>query len=151
MHLRHASPADARVLAELLNTIIAEGGTTALKAPLTKAEMKGWIGSNPAQSAFLMAEDDTGQALGWQSVGPGKDLPREACNIATFTLRGKSQLGIGSALFKETVKSAKTLGYVWINATILTQNEGGIIYYQSRGFEPYQHTPERVLMRFNLR
>ena len=150
MHIRPASPADARPLTELLNEIIALGGTTALK-PLTKADMITWIVSNPAQYAFLMAEDDTGQALGFQAVGPRDTLPSEACDIATFTRSGKAQLGIGSALFSATEKTAKALGYLWINATILSHNTGGLAYYQSRGFEPYKQTPERVFMRFLLR
>jgi ribosomal protein S18 acetylase RimI-like enzyme len=29
------------------------------------------------------------------------------------------------------------LGYVWINANIRADNEGGLIYYQSRGFRDY--------------
>ncbi|WP_439111044.1 GNAT family N-acetyltransferase [Lentibacter sp.] len=151
MHLRHATLADARQLADLLNTIIKEGGTTALTTPLTRAEMDGCIGSNPAQNAFLMAEDRSGNALGFQAIGARATLPPEACDIATFTLKGKAQLGIGSALFEETRKAAQALGYSWINATILFQNEGGRAYYQSRGFEPYKSTAERVFMRYNLR
>ncbi|MDG1289751.1 MAG: GNAT family N-acetyltransferase [Lentibacter sp.] len=149
MHIRPASAVDARSLSELLNEIIALGGTTALKT-LTKADMITWIVSNPAQYAFLMAEDERGDALGFQAIGPRKSLPPEACDIATFTRSGKAQLGIGSALFSTTEKKAKALGYRWINATILNQNTGGQAYYQSRGFEPYQYTSERVFMRFLL-
>ena len=100
--------------------------------------------------AFLIAEDERGEALGFQAIGPRKTLPPEACDIATFTRSGKAQLGIGSALFSATEKKAKALGYHWINATILNQNTGGQAYYQSRGFEPYKHTSERVFMRFPL-
>lgn len=151
MHLRCATLADARQLAELLNTIIKAGGTTALTTPLTRAEMEGWIGSNPAQNAFLIAENNAGEALGFQAIGPRIGLPPEACDIATFTRKGKAQLGIGSALFVQTQIAAKALGYSWINAAILTQNEGGQIYYQSRGFEPYKSTAEHIFMRYNLR
>ena len=149
MHIRPASAVDARSLSELLNEIIALGGTTALKT-LTKADMISWIVSNPAEYAFLIAEDERGDALGFQAIGPRKTLPPEACDIATFTRSGKAQLGIGSALFSATEKKAKALGYRWINATILNQNTGGQAYYQSRGFEPYKHTSERVFMHFLL-
>jgi len=74
MHIRPASAVDARSLSELLNEIIALGGTTALKT-LTKADMISWIVSNPAQYAFLMAEDERGDALGFQAIGPRKSLP----------------------------------------------------------------------------
>ena len=60
MHIRPASAVDARSLSELLNEIIALGGTTALKT-LTKADMISWIVSNPAEYAFLIAEDERGE------------------------------------------------------------------------------------------
>ncbi|MCO4776856.1 MAG: hypothetical protein KC450_04780 [Lentibacter algarum] len=106
MHIRPASAVDARSLSELLNEIIALGGTTALKT-LTKADMISWIVSNPAEYAFLIAEDERGEALGFQAIGPRKTLPPEACDIATFTRSGKAQLGIGSALFSATEKKLK--------------------------------------------
>ena len=37
IHIRRATPADARAMAELLNTIIAQGGTTALTDPIQGA------------------------------------------------------------------------------------------------------------------
>jgi len=77
MHIRPASAVDARSLSELLNEIIALGGTTALKT-LTKADMISWIVSNPAEYAFLIAEDERGEALGFKAIGPRKTLPPEA-------------------------------------------------------------------------
>jgi len=151
MHLRRATKADARALADLLNALIATGGTTAMTEPLSRSEMSNWIGSNPAQSAVFMAEDDSGTALGFQSIEPHAQLPSDTCNIATFTRSGKTQLGIGSALFEHSRKAARALGYRWVNATVLLQNEGGLIYYKSRGFEPYRRTPERLFMRYDLR
>ena len=64
-------------------------------------------------------------------------MPPQAANIATFVQIGQTGLGIGSALFDATRKAAKELGYVWINANIRADNEGGLIYYQSRGFQDY--------------
>jgi len=70
-------------------------------------------------------------------VSPEDYLPTEAVDISTFVQVGRTGLGIGSALFKATQKAAKALGYTWINANIRADNEGGLIYYQSRGFEDY--------------
>jgi L-amino acid N-acyltransferase YncA len=64
-------------------------------------------------------------------------LPREAAEIATFAKPGNQGLGIGSKLFEATRKAAKALGYTWINANIRADNESGLAYYQSRGFEDY--------------
>jgi len=40
-------------------------------------------------------------------------------------------------LFSANAQAAKDLGYVWINATIRADNEGGLTYYQSRGFRDW--------------
>jgi hypothetical protein len=52
------------------------------------------------------------------------------------------------------------LGYAWINANIRADNEGGLIYYQSRGFRDYDRwegyqlpsglVVDKVLKRFDL-
>ena len=51
-------------------------------------------------------------------------------------------------------------GYVWINAEIRADNTGGLIYYQSRGFEDYGRIKDyrlddgmvvdKVLKRYDL-
>ncbi|WP_338019733.1 GNAT family N-acetyltransferase [Sulfitobacter sp. PR48] len=64
-------------------------------------------------------------------------MPPEAANIATFVQIGQTGLGIGSALFEATRTAARAMGYLWINANIRADNEGGLIYYQSRGFQDY--------------
>ncbi len=150
MHIRRAALLDARIMAELLNEIISHGGTTAMQTPLSSGDMKAKIGSNKAQSAWHLAENDAGELLGFQYVRPNPALPVEACDIATFARIGKTQLGIGSALFEATRNAASTLGYGWINATIRSYNEGGLAYYQSRGFEPYKRDGESVFMRYGL-
>lgn len=155
MLVRRVSSFDARTMAELLNEIIVQGGTTAMSKALSRSEMSDWIDSNKAQSAWHLAESDEekngGELLGFQKIGPYEGLPQQACSIATFAKLGKTQLGIGSALFKATREAAVTLGYHWINATIRNYNEGGIAYYQSRGFEPYKRDDVSVFMRYNLR
>jgi len=75
--------------------------------------------------------------VGFQWIEPQGYLPVEAAEIASFVMLGKSGLGIGSALFEATKTVARQLGYRWINANIRADNEGGLIYYQSRGFRDY--------------
>lgn len=151
IHIRNASAADARALSELLNAIISTGGTTAMTEPVSRADMARWIVSNPAESALFLAENAKGKALGFQSIEPLDKLPREACDIATFSAQGHTQLGVGSALFEATRTQAAKLGYHWINAAILHENAGGLAYYQSRGFERYGSSETQVLMRYTLR
>lgn len=160
LSVRRAGPLDARPLAELLNEIIAAGGTTALTRPISAEEMRDWMTLYPDRAAWHLAEDDAGEVLGFQWVEPGDNLPDEAAQIATFARRGRTGLGIGSALFRETEKAARALGYRWISANIRADNTGGLAYYQSRGFEDYGTkrgvhlddglTVDKVLKRYDL-
>ncbi|WP_300438246.1 GNAT family N-acetyltransferase [uncultured Mameliella sp.] len=135
--VRRAGPLDARPLADLLNEIIAAGGTTALTRPISTEDMRDWMTLCPDRAAWHLAEDDAGEVLGFQWIEPGDDLPDEAAQIATFARRGRTGLGIGSALFRETENAARALGYRWISANIRADNTGGLAYYQSQGFEDY--------------
>ena len=151
---------DCDPMAKLLNEIINQGGTTALTRPVTGQDIAEWMASSPDQSAWHVALDDQEAVVGFQWIEPKDSLPPEAADIATFVQIGRTGLGIGSALFDATRAAAKKLGYSWINANIRADNEGGLIYYQSRGFRDYDRwegyrldsglTVDKVLKRFDL-
>jgi L-amino acid N-acyltransferase YncA len=155
---RKASALDTRQMAALLNEIIAEGTTTALTRPVTGEDIAQWMQAE--RSAWHVAVDEAGDVLGFQWIEPAEYLPPEAAEIATFVKIGKTGLGIGSGLFKATTIAARNLGYDWINANIRADNEGGLIYYQSRGFRDYDRWEDyklasglfvdKVLKRFDL-
>lgn len=159
--VRRAGGLDAREMAELLDAIVKQGGTTAHTGKITRETILSWMARAPDRSAWHVAEDETGRILGFQFLEPYPDLPPEACDIATFVRIGQTGLGIGSKLFDASRQAAFDLGYHWINATIRADNDGGLIYYQSRGFETYARHPnqrlpdgslvDRVSKRYELR
>lgn len=133
LHIRKAGMLDARALAELLNEIIKIGGTTAYVHDKTADELARKM--RVPNAAWLLAEDDAGQLLGFQWIEPHPDLPNGVADIATFVRVGGTGLGVGSSLFEATRKTARDMGYRAIDAIIRADNEGGLAYYQSRGFE----------------
>ena len=137
IQVRRPISLDAPNMAKLLNEIIAEGGTTALTRPVTGADLIERMAFKPERSARHVAVDEKENIVGFQWISPKEDLPQGAVDIATFVQIGQTGLGIGSALFEATKNAAKAMGYVWINANIRADNEGGLIYYQSRGFQDY--------------
>ncbi len=160
IHIRPAGATDTRQMTELLNAIIAKGGTTAHTRPfgpdMLEAEMRLYTG----RTAWILAEDDMGEILGFQNIMPHKNLPEDAADIATFVKLGLTGHGIGSKLFERTKTEARKLGFSWLNATIRADNESGLTYYQSRGFEDYKRIPntqltdgtivDRVCKRYDL-
>jgi len=155
--LRRAGPADARDIAAMLSRVLAAADTSAIRGPVGADTIRGWMAAAPARSRWTVAEGEAGEILGLQWIEPHAGLPHEAADIATFVLPGRQQLGIGSALFTATERAARDLGYVWINATIRADNEGGLIYYQSRGFRVWKRetgvkiAPGRVVDRICTR
>ncbi len=161
IHVRKAIPLDAGSMARLLNAIIELGGTTAMTRAVTAKDITEWMAFDPGRSAWHVALDDAEEVQGFQWIEPRQALPPEACDIATFVKIGKTGLGIGSSLFDATRAAAKEIGYDWINANIRADNEGGLIYYQSRGFRDYGmieghrldsgQLVDKVLKRFDLK
>lgn len=137
INVRPAIPLDTPSMAKLLNEIITIGGTTALTRPVTGDDLVEWMDFAPDRAAWHVALDGDEKVVGFQWIEPSDQLPPKAAEIATFVQVGQTGLGIGSALFSATAKAAKSLGYVWIRANIRADNEGGLTYYQSRGFRDY--------------
>lgn len=144
LHIRRAGRLDTQPMAELLNEIIALGGTTAMTDPVTGALLAGWMAADP-RAIWHLAEDDTGRVLGFQYVEPHAELGAHVAQIATFARVGQTGLGIGSALFEATRVAARDAGYAWINAEIRADNASGLTYYQSRGFEDHGRIEGRRL------
>lgn len=135
--VRPAHPLDAREMAAILSEIIAIGGTTAMTGDIDANFIRARMRAAPEGSAWHVAETEAGKIVGFQWIAPGDDLPPEAAGIATFAKPGQQGLGIGSKLFEATKAAARALGYRWINANIRADNDSGLTYYQSRGFEDY--------------
>lgn len=157
--IRRAAPLDTRDMAELLSEIVAIGGTTALTDPVSRNDMLAWMQSDP-RAIWHVAESAAGEILGFQWIAPHQDQGPTVGQIATFAKAGKTGLGIGSKLFEATKQAARAAGYSWINAEIRADNESGLIYYQSRGFEDWGRIKgyvmangqavDKILKRFDL-
>ncbi len=160
VNVRCAIPLDAPSMARFLNEIIKEGGTTAMTQQVAGKDIADLMNENDGQSAWHVALNDSEEVVGFQWIAPADYLAVEAAEIATFVQIGQTGLGIGSKLFDATRAAAKTIGYKWINANIRADNEGGLIYYQSRGFIDYARldgyrlengqSVDKILKRFDI-
>ena len=163
---RPAQPQDATAMADLLNTIIAIGGTTAHQRPFDAGRMQAHYIEDPQIIATTVAEI-AGAIVGFQCLArPGPDhdaaerLPADWSYIATFVQVGRTGQGIGSALFAVTKAAALAAGAVAIDATIRADNVSGLYYYGNMGFVDYAVLPDvplhdgmrvdRIRKRFDL-
>jgi len=134
VRVRPVQGADAPTLAALLNEIIARGGTTALEQPFTPAELAEAMLTGPDVYCCFVAEDSTGDLVGFQALTRWGHLPDGVGDIGTFTRVGYVQRGTGSRLFEATRRGAQEIGLTAINATIRADNSGGLAFYGRLGF-----------------
>jgi len=135
LDVRPVRDEDADELAELLNEIIARGGTTALQEPFTGAALaQAYLTGPDVICCFVAVDRETGRLEGFQTLGRYPDLPADVGDIGTFARVGGTQRGVGSALFAATRAEAKARGLAEINATIRADNVGGLTFYGRMGF-----------------
>jgi L-amino acid N-acyltransferase YncA len=140
--IRDARPGDAAELAELLNAIIAQGGTTALQVPYTPERLaEAYLVGPKVLCCFVAVDRESGRLEGFQTLGREAALPDDIGDIGTFARIDGKQRGVGSALFAATRERARRLGLTAINATIRADNVGGLTFYGKQGFQDHSITP----------
>jgi GNAT superfamily N-acetyltransferase len=164
IHVRPATSADAAAMADLINVIIAIGGTTAYEDPFDAGSIDAAYISLPELVSCFVAEVD-GALAGFQglmrSFDPDDPLPDGWATIGTFARVGLTQRGVGSALFARTLAAARMARISVIDATIRADNAGGLAFYGRQGFIDYDcligvplkngARVDRVRKRFDIR
>ncbi len=140
LHIREAGPDDAGPMADVLNEIIAIGGTTAHQHAFS-AEMvrQYFIDGEGVATSVLAVLDDT--VIGWQSLG----LWQGEMHIGTFVRQGLQARGVGAALFAATCSIARAKGLTEMIAHIRADNAPGLAYYARIGFVDIGHDPSFAL------
>lgn len=158
LKIRPAARADAAELADLINEIIAIGGTTAWETKFTPDFfVEHYIAGEDCLSCFVAQED---RLYGFQALGRSKELPADWGDIGSFARTRPKMPGVGAALFAATKARARELGLVAINAQIRADNKPGLGFYAKMGFVDYgvkKNVPlkdgtkvDRILKRYDL-
>ncbi len=139
--VRPVAPDDASALVDLLNAVIARGGTTALQTLFTpEALAEAYLTGPNVHLCFVAVDIGTGRVEGFQTLGRYPGLPEDVGDIGTFARVDKAQRGVGSALFAAMANAARAKGLTAINATIRADNEGGLAFYAKQGFADHEVT-----------
>ncbi len=163
MIIRPATGADASDMVEVLNPIIAEGGTTAHLRPFDVDRMHSHYIARASAVSCIVAED-AGCVIGFQSLNwpQNKDdpFPQGWAVIASFVAPHAAGKGVGPQLFEATKTAARAAGVQVIDATIRADNVPGLRYYSGLGFVDYallESIPlgdgtvvDRIRKRYNL-
>jgi len=135
LDVRDVRPDDAPELAELINAIIARGGTTAFQTPFTPQSLSDAYLIGPHMISAVVAVDRGGRLEGFQILGDfGDPMAAGTGDIGTYVRVDGKQRGVGSALFAATCRNARAAGIDTLNATIRADNRGGLTFYGKMGF-----------------
>lgn len=127
-------------MTQILNTIIAIGGTTAHQTPKTVATVRQDYIDGSEVLAAVVAEA-SGKVIGWQSVGHWQD----EAHIGTFVQPGTQARGVGAGMFTLTCDLLRPRGITAIIASIRADNVPGLAYYARMGFVDRQVEPDYAL------
>jgi L-amino acid N-acyltransferase YncA len=138
--LRDATAHDAVAMADLLNRIIAIGGTTAHETAKTAETVRRDYIDGPDTLTCVVAEQ-AGQMLGWQAVGWYQGDP----HIGTFVAPDLQARGVGVRMFARTRAQCAAKGLDAVFATIRADNVPGLAYYARLGFADIGAEPDYAL------
>jgi len=129
--------ADAAGVAEVLNSVIAEGRYTALTGHWTPEAELAFLQSLGPRSEILVAEV-AGRIVGFQVLEPFVTYTSTMDHVAhlgTYVHADFRGRGIGKQLATATLAFAQAHGYEKSVIYVLAGNQGGLAYYRSLGFE----------------
>ncbi|MBM1220751.1 GNAT family N-acetyltransferase [Ponticoccus sp. SC2-23] len=140
LRIRPAKNDDAQALTQVVNPIIAAGGTTAHQTPFDASRLLRHYIAPPQLISCQVAERD-GIPIGFQTLvwpdDDGDPFPEGWAIIASFVSPDASGSGIGRKLFDATKAVAEASGVSVIDATIRSDNVSGLRYYEAMGFRDY--------------
>jgi L-amino acid N-acyltransferase YncA len=140
MIIRPATASDAFAMTQILNQIIAIGGTTAHETPKSAQQVLADYVTGPdvLSSVVTLVED---RLIGWQSVGRWQD----EAHIGTFVAPDVQAKGAGAAMFALTCDTVQKAGVPYLVASIRADNDPGLRYYARMGFTDFASEPHFAL------
>ena len=129
---RKMTAADVPACLDIVNPIIAHGGTTAYEDPFTEQHFLDHYCVEPPVSNVVLHD---GKIIGFQAaflVAP------KTYSIGTFTDRNNPVRGAGATIMAQTKSDCRNHSGGCILAKITSDNTGGLAFYSKMGFEDFE-------------
>jgi GNAT superfamily N-acetyltransferase len=136
--IRRGTVDDAQGVVDVINSVIQEGGLTALYPMLSVEQEEAFIEGLGPRSALFIAES-SGAALGVQVIEPFAPYTRAMDHVATvgtFVYRNFRRRGVGRRLMETTLGFARQQGFEKIISYVRVSNSGAQTFYRRMGFLP---------------
>jgi len=138
VNIRPATVTDAQGVVDVINSVIQEGGLTALYPTLTAEQEETFIEGLGPRSVMHVAEL-AGNILGVQTLEPLAPYTQAMDHVAvlgTYVYKNYRQQGVGRSLTERTMAYARQEGYEKAIVYVRAGNAGGQTFYRRVGFVP---------------
>jgi ribosomal protein S18 acetylase RimI-like enzyme len=136
--IRRARVTDAQDVVDVINSVIQEGGLTALYPTLTAQQEEAFIQDLGLRGVMHVAEL-AGSILGVQTLEPLAPYTRAMDHVAvlgTYVYKNYRRQGVGTQLTDQTMAFARREGYEKVIVYVRAGNAGGQTFYRRVGFVP---------------
>ena len=151
---------DAQALTDLINFIIARGGTTSYETAFSpESFLHEFMKADDVHSCRVAWNEE--MPVGFQALFFLDEIDAPNLGVGTFSDQRARYPGVGQALFKHTEAAARSHGAEYIRATIRADNVSGLRYYRGLGFRDHAIRPavplrdgtpmDRIETRYPLR
>lgn len=134
--IRFATEADAPAIAEIYNHEVENETSTFDLVPRSLEDQREWQAARSGAFTVIVAEID-GLVVGFGALSPYKERAayRSSVEDSVYVRRDMTRRGIGQALLRHLLTTAKDGGFHTVLARIATDNEASIALHQAMGFD----------------
>lgn len=129
---------DAEAIRAIYNAEVLESTVTFDMVPRTLDEQVAWIDEHSGGHPAVVAEDATGNVVGFGSLSPWRNRPAYAGSVedSVYVHRAHRGRGIGRLVLDELVRLGRDHGFHAVFARIVGGHEASIALHAACGFEP---------------
>ena len=137
MHARLATIDDAEATRSIYNLEVTESTVTFDLVPRTLDQQQAYLVARSGAHAVLVAEDQSGDVVGFASFSPYRDRPAYSTTVedSVYVRRDQQGKGVGTLLLGELVTLARSHGFHAIMARIVGGHDASIALHRALGFE----------------
>lgn len=138
LEVRLASPDDAAAVAGVINEAIVDGRFSLLDTSLSVDAERAFIAGLPERGFLHVAEVPGPGAIGVQTLTPYADFATHeldhVATMGTWVAGAWRRRGVGLALWDETRRRARAMGYEKVVTDVRGDNTGSLAFHARLGF-----------------
>ncbi len=144
MTIRQATDGDLPAMLAIYNDAIANTTAVFDYRPHTLEMRRDWLRAKRDAALPVFVADEDGRVLGFATYGPFRPWPayKYSVELSVYVDAGARRRGVGTALVRAVVASARERGLHVVLAGITADNDVSIHLHERLGFVEVAHIPQ---------